>query len=255
MTPKMLQRAAPMSPKALGFTSTHYVPGRDRYGLVDQLQRAMHAHWTSVMHQNYVEAYLANGLNPLLDQMEGFHEWNFGRYDEMWKGVDRLLWDAAAKMDRWGESGRTAKELNILYPDGPARPSYIQSLTQAAARLAGLNEPPPEQFTPGPAASTKEDRIPAFDASVATGKSGYSYAAESVPSKTKEKTKGVADTTVQPIATEKNDESDWVTLDDYPDMLPSSYKLGKKVLKVRTMATIWATFSLLKHIADLSQCS
>ena len=239
LTPGLLAHGSPMSPEALGYNKVEFVPGYDRFGVMNPLHKKLHFHWLAVMHDYKVEDILGKWtLDPEYDGHTAKHiEDQFRAFDGMWKEVDRRLWESAFKMDREGEKGRTAREYGLFDPEDPARPTFLKTL-QAASNLKfaaiielllGGHSPPVPQ-----AVTKVEEKIPAFEISTPSAQSGHSYSIDG--SSVKAKTKGPAvEAAVDAQLSElklDDSENEGEMFDDFPNLLPSSYKLPRKVLKV-----------------------
>jgi hypothetical protein len=156
-------------------------------------------------------------------------------FDMMWHQADLLMWNAAKKLDRPGESGRVAREFGLVNPHSPSRPTFTKFIFKS---LEPSTRPIEPATTPALAPSPYVDAIPTAAPSESTAQSGHAYvsgAAENRP-KSKKKTKGTASLS----ATRPNEEPDHTDegenegLQDLPVTLPTHFKLGKRLLKVRT---------------------
>lgn len=149
-------------------------------------------------------------------------------FDKMWLTVDTTLWTLAEQLDKPGETGTVAKHFGLFDPTDPRRPTFAKSLFKY------LNPAGPKQLQleSSPAVTQFSVPLPAEQNAAARIKSGHSYVVENQES-SKEKVKtrkapefGQAQVTPRTLF---EDEEDAV---NFPDMLPTEYKLGKKVMKV-----------------------
>jgi hypothetical protein len=156
-----------------------------------------------------------------------------GAFDRMWYQADLLMWNAAKSLDRPGESGRVAKQFGLVNPHSPLRPTFTELIFKSLEPSTRAIKP---ATTPAPAPSPYVETIPIAAPTESAVKSGHAFVAESSENrpKSKKKTKATAASSATP-----NEEPDHVDevksdgLENFPVALPTHYKLGKRLLKVR----------------------
>lgn len=152
-------------------------------------------------------------------------------FDEMWLETDKVLWEAAKKLDRPEEPGRVAKDFGLVDPNDPERSSYMRSLHRKAfgdhrskaARTPAPAPIPEEYIIPFPTTAPSEPSV----------RSGHAHVKETDNLRPKEKTKTKGTGNLIPISNVPvAAEDEGQELDDYPDILPQDFKLPRKVAKV-----------------------
>jgi len=230
-TSAMMYRVSAIRPD--NWTDTTFVPGRDRLGLAHRLEGHIMWEWAAVLHEVKVEVDALRWYNLWYsgNKREGIFMW-----DVVWDNFDRHVWEAARKMDRPEDEGRIAREYGLLDPKS-VRPTFratviMSSIEEQKKRDAVETR---AKKTPAPAASTQE--APLLPAVPTTAQSGHSYVEETKDSlpKEKTKTKGVPTNSNVPSDVTASEDFENKTLDDYPDVLPATFKLPRKVLKVSTV--------------------
>ncbi|KZV91836.1 hypothetical protein EXIGLDRAFT_836816 [Exidia glandulosa HHB12029] len=155
-----------------------------------------------------------------------------------WAAQDAWLWNCAREMDpkRPGAHGVVAKTFGLFDPRDPARPVASVEYEEmfGAATSDGLPKSTPAVAPP---AEPYVQSIPVANATDSGARSGHAAAreAEQRAPKEKEKTRGdmdASDGSSLSSETTKVGVSDEEDGPEYPEMLPSSYKLGKKNLNV-----------------------
>lgn len=156
--------------------------------------------------------------------------------DSIWQRTDEELWEAAKKLDKPGHPGLVAKTFGLLDPRAPDRPTcseyFFKVLQEEAEAIAkGMDARLRPETTPAPApappvllnsTSTTESMV----------QSGHKFLSEQeVKGKEKMKTRG-APVSSPKAQEDQYDEEDTTDIQNFPDLLPSSYKMGRKVLKV-----------------------
>ncbi|KAJ7583140.1 hypothetical protein C8J56DRAFT_953166 [Mycena floridula] len=215
--PGMYKYLCPLDPKKLGQVTASEKPVTFKpFGPAS----AFDVHVVSQWHNN--EIALQDAINRVII-LGDTPSVRISSFEAMWEVNDRILWDTAKSWDRPNEPGRVAREFGLLDPDDPNRPTYAKGILKL---LMGATE------TPAPAASVKEpsEYVQSFLVA-APGEgvmSGHAYTKDSKDSgpKSKPKTTG----TVKTVTEVKPDPDQ--TLDDFPDILPKTFKLPKKILKV-----------------------
>lgn len=156
-------------------------------------------------------------------------------FDEFWREVDTLLWQAARKWDPIDSPGRVSAAMGVWAPNDPHRPSFVNSLLKMAVRATLV-----EYRTPAPAAPTEEADpvVPSFEPLRPEEKaqSAHAYLSTTDKPKTKpKKTRSTAEGHSAPAVIVPAQPE--LTLDDFPDILPSNFKLPRKLYKVRVRNT------------------
>lgn len=180
------------------------------------------------------------GLNSIGQSAKHLENASVTDFDAMWLNVDMRFWGLAGLLDRPGESGTVARHFGMFNPTDPRRPTGAKSLLenlrqkQKALQLVDSSKVKPIIVT------LPEEQKP--DARVT---SGHTYVVENQESRSKEKVKtrkedGQAQVSPPPGRTLFEDEEDAA---DFPETLPTEYKLGKKVMKVLTDVKQCVTFS------------
>jgi hypothetical protein len=170
----------------------------------------------------------------MMDAWKEWHSWIDSPMmpmviDSTWFQIDQVMWEAAKRFDRPGQSGRVAKELGLINPYDPNRPTFTEYIFSSLDPKHGTIEP---AKTPAPAPSPFIESIRMATSNDAAVQSGHAFRAEKLDSlpKPKIKTRGKD---LPPdnmnIEDTNDDDADRSTL---PESLPTGYKLGKKVLKV-----------------------
>lgn len=153
--------------------------------------------------------------------------------DAMWFQTDLVLWEAAKGLDKPGEPGRVAKELGLINPHDPYRPTFTSFIFRSLDPKNGRIEP---AKTPAPAPTAFVEAIPVASGSDSAVQSGHAFRAENKDSKPKPKVKTRGkDTPSENITTEDANDHDH-GLSNLPDSLPTEYKMGRKVLKVHFLS-------------------
>lgn len=222
----MMDRISPL--KTDGWNDTTYAPGREPLGMGHTLAVWSMYEWTGAIHQFRAEYYAKAWAEMYLYGGDGVELENMSMWDMIWDGFDQYIWNEAKKLERPGQAGRIAREYGLFDPR-TKRPSFQFGI--------GADLTPKEvgPATPAPASSTKEAEVLFLpEVGLTTAQSGRSYLAgntDTVKAKDKAKTKGKPDPSLvnEPKIDDIEHED---TLDEYPDFLPSNYKLGKKIVKV-----------------------
>jgi hypothetical protein len=195
----------------------------DRAGEVSRSIREMEGVW-------HHEAWKMS-VDPLLkfiQQQQGPKGFNdsvvipLPLFNDMWGRVDAYLWNTAKKFDRKGEEGRVAKEFGLFNPADPKRPMASEFLLRSLDPELGIPVKP--KTTPAPYVQN----IPVAGPGDSIVQSGYAYVtglfSGSAP-KEKVKTRGES-------LAEEEPEEEAEERRVLPEVLPSEFKIGKKVLKV-----------------------
>lgn len=178
-------------------------------------------------------------LKPLGQTREQMENISPTQFDAMWKSVDNTLWHASILFDKSGQKGVSAKHFGLFNPNDPLRPTYgkylfsfldpantRRLLTDTLAASSPITPISP-RITPFP-----KDTF---------AQSGHSYIAESKDTEARQTQKvksrgapgfGLQEPSVQATAKQLDDTEDDSEYLDFPDVLPSEFKLGKKVMKV-----------------------
>ncbi|KAJ7222193.1 hypothetical protein GGX14DRAFT_388026 [Mycena pura] len=144
-------------------------------------------------------------------------------FNDMWGRVDDYLWNTAKKFDRKGEEGRVAKEFGLFNPADPKRPMASEFLLRSLDPELGLPMRP--KTTPAPYVQN----IPVAGPGDSIVQSGYTYVTglfSGTAPKEKVKTRGEASAEEAPEDEEAEERR------VLPEVLPSEFKIGKKVLKL-----------------------
>lgn len=154
-------------------------------------------------------------------------------FDQFWINVDRFFFENAVSLDSPNEPGRVAKEFGLFDPNDPSRPANWLALLELQKELIYQ-----AAKTPAPAASTKEhvSSFPVASATDSAAQSAHSYLNEAQAAKPKSKTKtkgNAAPVDAAPQSDGPQSDDPGVALDDFPDTLPTTFDLPRKVLKVR----------------------
>jgi hypothetical protein len=228
---------------ALGYSKSDFLPevsfmdpskyqGRPtflkpRWGDASRVVQAMSDTWQMMTWQITMWDSIPHLLGPPMYMPRAF--------DMMWYQADLLMWNAAKSLDRPGESGRVAKQFGLVNPHSLTRPTFTEFIFKSLEPSTRLIEP---ATTPAPAPSPYVEAIPTAAPTESAVKSGHAFVAEASENKTKtkKKTKGTTATGSTP-----KDEPDLIYevkpdgLETFPVALPTHYKLGKRLLKVRTL--------------------
>lgn len=196
----------------------------DRAGEVSRSIREMEDAWSTQVWKMSVDPLLKfvqdtqgpNGLNESMVIPLPF-------FNNMWAGVDTYLWVMAKNLDRKGEAGRVAREFGLFDPADPKRPMASEFLLRSLDPEMGVPVKP--QTTPAPYVQN----IPVAGLGDSIVQSGYAYVSGLLGgSGSKEKTK-----TRGPAAADDEEEAEEAEeVRALPAVLPTEFKIGKKVLKV-----------------------
>ncbi|KAJ6497109.1 hypothetical protein C8R47DRAFT_1113871 [Mycena vitilis] len=148
-------------------------------------------------------------------------------FDDLWRLVDYTLWESSKMLDRPDAKGTVARKFGLFNPADSERPTCVGKVIKKAGaeaverlqlRLKAKRVP-----EPSPA-----NLPPASEPTAAV--SGHAYVTETqhLRAKEKVKTKGTAVPEV-PVANGEAEEDEEEVL---PEILPTEFKLGKKILKV-----------------------
>ncbi|KAJ7034669.1 hypothetical protein C8F04DRAFT_1100580 [Mycena alexandri] len=144
-------------------------------------------------------------------------------FNIMWGHIDTYLWTKAAGLDRKGEEGRVAKAFGLFDPADPKRPMASEFLLRSLDPDLGI--PVKAQTTPAPYVQN----IPVAGPGDSIVQSGYAFVTGLLgkpAAKEKVKTRGEA-------STEDGEDSERADeLRALPEVLPTEFKIGKKVLKL-----------------------
>ena len=170
-------------------------------------------------------------FQPLYDTITSMLSGPFSptSFDEMWTTADQALWKAAQSLDRAGKQDLVAKQFGLVDPNDPNRPSFTQNPFQVHEGSKGSN---PEDTVVVPPTTPQPfvENIPVATAIDSVAKSGHAFISETKGSKLKEKVKTRG--TAAPIQEDELaccDDDD--QLQELPDILPTEFKLGKKLMK------------------------
>ncbi|KAJ7084171.1 hypothetical protein C8R43DRAFT_318962 [Mycena crocata] len=214
-----------MDPQKLSRAKVEYW---DKAGEVNRSIREMQEAWSTKVWELSVD--------PLLQWVEdtqgpnGLHESMvipLPLFNNMWAGVDTYLWARAKSLERPGEQGRVAREFGLFDPADPKRPMASEYLLRSLDPEMGV--PVKAQTTPAPYVQN----IPVAGPGDSIVKSGYAYVSSLLGgsgSKEKEKVK-----TRGTVVAEEEEEMDGDTEEaapTLPEVLPTEFKIGKKVLKL-----------------------
>ncbi|KAJ7348953.1 hypothetical protein DFH08DRAFT_959155 [Mycena albidolilacea] len=152
-------------------------------------------------------------------------------FDGAWLLIDTALWELSGALDRSGDKGTVARKFGLFDPADPERPTVMKViLGQVGAHLAERSRlrlpansvPPPHSEKPGPAALIAKSTV---------ASSGHAYVSstEHLRAKEKVKTKGTALPLVSVDVDATGEEEAEEIL---PEVLPTDFKIGKKILKV-----------------------
>lgn len=232
--PAMIRYIAPLDLSKINITST--APGNDKCFYIDTtLATYVVDSWFQAVEKTSMDPFFNRMIQlHLKDGMDVKDPGNrvkiIEALDQLWLDVDTFYLGVSKYLDRPDEPGRFARELGLFDPDDPSRPTFVLGLKELADAYVASRA----AKTPAPAASTKE-YVPAFPVASTldtAAQSAHSYLSETqtVKPKEKTKTKGSAAPTVDE-STHSSDVQE--SLDDFPDALPSKFKLPKKILKVK----------------------
>ncbi|KAJ7591521.1 hypothetical protein C8J56DRAFT_935771 [Mycena floridula] len=218
MHPGMFKYLCPLDPQKLDLVTALTKPVTYKaFGQACTLDSYIISQW----HNNEIE--LGEAINDVIRHGRTLPVL-IAAFQTAWEFNDRILWNAAKYWDRPDQPGRVAREFGLLDPKDPNRPSYTRGLFQL------LGETPE---TPAPAASVKEEYVHSFPVAAAGEgiMSGHAYTKETEPSRPKNKSKTTGTTEPTTVKAPPEPVLDQ-TLDDFPDILPRTFKLPKKILKV-----------------------
>lgn len=234
MTPGMKRHILPMDPLKIQFSSL--VPGNGKYYRQGTtLAHYVSTNWLKVTSRVTMEYFFASVAHHMsingadADMMEEM--WTI--LDRLWLEIDKYFFKEAKLLDRSDDPGRVAREFGLFDPSDSSRPTNWKGVFE----LVGAVMTAEAAKTPAPAASTKE-YVPSFPVAASSdsaARSAHSYLNDADSSRPKEKLKTKGTTSASNVASssETIDESDVVdSLDDFPDALPSTFKLPRKILKV-----------------------
>jgi hypothetical protein len=170
-------------------------------------------------------------FQPLYDTITSMLSGPFSptSFDEMWTKADQALWKVAQSLDRAGKQDLVAKQFGLVDPNDPNRPSFTQNPFQVHEGSDGSSSQDTIVVPPTPPQSFVEN-IPVATAVESVAKSGHAFISETKGSKLKEKAKTRG--TAAPIQEDKPgccDDDD--QLQEFPDILPMEFRLGKKLMK------------------------
>jgi hypothetical protein len=154
--------------------------------------------------------------------------------DAMWERTDRNLWAAAKDLDKRGHSGTVAKRFGLVNPDDPKKPKFTGFNMQR--RNALLLQ---AATTPAPAPTPRAPFVPVAGPRDTGVQSGHAYAADKKDSLPKEKTKTRATVKQDDTNDDDDEEVEEVPEQEFLDVLPPEFKIGKKVMKVQASATAY----------------
>ncbi|KAF7328969.1 hypothetical protein MVEN_02526900 [Mycena venus] len=146
-------------------------------------------------------------------------------FNLMWLEVDLFLWLIAAQFDRQGEEGRVAREFGLFDPNDPKRPMASEFLLRSLDPELGIPVKP--KTTPAPASYVQN--IPVARAGESIVQSGFTYVSGSSGSAPKEKVKTRGAALAEKPKEDLEEEEEPPVL---PEVLPTEFKIGKKVLKL-----------------------
>lgn len=213
--------------KAVFNDSLHVQPFLEQVNLLICIRKGLSGDMTAFTDEQLAEAFRDPVIVSLLNGS--------------WAQQDALLWDRAADLDpkRPSARGQVARTFGLFDPQDPGRPICSDGYTDVFGDAASDGAP---QSTPAPVAPPAEvyvETIPVAPATESLAKSGHAAAreAEEHAPKEKEKTRGTGDsnsTTSEATLIATSDVEDDVP--EFPDLLPTLFKLGKKNLNVRSYA-------------------
>ena len=156
-------------------------------------------------------------------------------FDAIWEKADGVLWRAALTLDRPNEPGRLAKEFGLIDPSDPNKPTFTDNLF----RLFEASEAQHQQDTmtvPAPKPQPPTEAIPVATLTDSAAKSGHAFVAETQDCRPKQKakTRGAA---VSNDEYEASDDGDETEPEQFPCVLPTEFKLGRKLMKVGVAVT------------------
>jgi hypothetical protein len=167
-------------------------------------------------------------------------------FDAMWCEVDRSLWATARSLDRLGEPGRVAKELGLVDPYDPNKPSFTANIY----RLFELSEANRQREAVVVSVAPVAEAVPMATPIDSAAKSGHAFISETKDSRPKDKAK----TRGTPVLDKDEASGDCEEngLQQFPDVLPAEFKLGKKKNEGRYCRYEGSTHQLLIPLADIS---
>ncbi|KAJ7074700.1 hypothetical protein C8F01DRAFT_1101528, partial [Mycena amicta] len=196
----------------------------DYFDMADEASRAtreLQTKWNEIAHVITLDELL-----QIIQRRSGFAPFENihlepEMFNDMWFQIDKLLWDKAASLDRPGEAGRVASALGLLDPLDPKRP---------VANLIFLHAPEPIALpaAPRPIPAPYVPHIPLASSTQSSIQSGHAFVAGLLTTKEKIKTRGQAPSQDE----DKDEEEQEEEQQAIPELLPTEFKLGKKVLKL-----------------------
>jgi hypothetical protein len=188
---------------------------------------------TDSISTSWVDVISKLSLFPLGVSEKQLKNLSLAHFDEMWLTFDTTFWALSGQLDRPGEAGTVAKHFGLFNPADPGRPTLAKSLVKHP------NPVRPKQVqvecTSVPVAPLAVPLNPEQNATE-RAKSGHSYISETQELRNKGKVKtrkapetGHAEAIPPPARNLFEDEEDAI---NFPDALPTEFKLGKKVMKV-----------------------
>ncbi|EJD43598.1 hypothetical protein AURDEDRAFT_145415 [Auricularia subglabra TFB-10046 SS5] len=157
--------------------------------------------------------------------------------DGRWQACDEWEWERAQELDPKGPRGQglVARTFGLYDPEDPHRP-FCRDPEEETSDDEGATVP---KSTPAPAPPPEyEQTIPVADPTESVAQSGHAAAREAVESAPKEKPKTRGEPTLAVVEADLQDATKGVLpeaedeAEEYPEVLPSSFKLGKKHLLV-----------------------
>lgn len=160
-------------------------------------------------------------------------------FDSIWSKADRILWDAAKRLDRKDEPGRVAKGLGLIDPEDPNRPSFSFTLFKTFRDICQDEA----EVAPATTSMPSAEAIPVATPVESAARSGHAYWSETKDNRPKEKTKTRGITVPDEIVIPEDDAEDDGDGDSqqFPDALPTQFKLGRRQIKV---CCYWLSTSL-----------
>lgn len=239
----MMEELCFMNPGMLKEDTTKYnVSYQQRSGRAERITLDMISTWSNEIYDAKMTPGNFMGITTVRDQSGSKHELFRGMtedqmrvliipmFDEMWLMTDGMLWEKAKRLDPPGKKGFVAKMFGLYDPSKP-RTFYIEIFMEEikAARKAKEDQgDKAKENAAGVAKTEYQSPFPVAGPLDSAGRSGHAYVtAKGGDSKEKVKTRGEANNSGATANVEEEEEEE-----ELPDVLPTEFKLPKKVWKV-----------------------
>jgi hypothetical protein len=161
-------------------------------------------------------------------------------FDAIWNKADRILWAAAQSLDRPGDHGRVAKAFGLISPNDANRPTFTENIY----KLFIASEASRQRETVAVATAAPKPKPLVQPVLVTTPidsavRSGHAFISETKHSRPKEKEK-TRSTALLEEESEANEDGEFEGIEtpQFPDVLPTEFKLGRKIMKVNDVTVL-----------------